>query len=96
MPLDEQYEKLDDIISDMEAYNRNIDIVIRNGDKKIAEKETLIFNGYIDKFSRFVDSGNDSLLRDNAPLGNRDLPDSTAIDNTTIQKELDSVPILQE
>jgi hypothetical protein len=96
MPLDEQYEKLDDIISDMEAYNRNIDIVIRNGDKKIAEKETLIFNGYIDKFSRFVDSGNDSLLRDNAPLGNRDLPDSTAIDNTTIQEELDSVPILQE
>jgi hypothetical protein len=96
MPLDEQYEKLDDIISDMEAYNRNIDIVIRNGDKKIAEKETLIFNGYIDKFSRFVDSGNDSLLRDNAPVGNRDLPDSTAIDNTTIQEELDSVPILQE
>jgi hypothetical protein len=96
MPLDEQYEKLDDIISDMEAYNRNIDIVIRNGDKEVAEKETLIFNEYIDKFSRFVDGGNDPLLRDNAPLDNRDLLDSTAIDNTTIEEELDSVPIIQE
>ena len=51
IPLDEQYNSIDDIIADMEAYRRNIDILIQNNDKKYAEKEMLIFNEYIDNFS---------------------------------------------
>ena len=53
IPLDQQYNKIDDIIADMEAYRRNIDILINNNDREIAEKETLIFNEYIDKFEHF-------------------------------------------
>ena len=51
IPLDEQYNSIDDIIADMEAYRRNIDILTQNNDKKYAEKEMLIFNEYIDNFS---------------------------------------------
>jgi hypothetical protein len=51
--LDEQYSNIDDIIADMEAYRRNIDTVIANDEKDFAEKETLIFNEYIDKFQHF-------------------------------------------
>lgn len=48
---DEQYQKLDEILADMEAYRRNLDIIIRNDDKLFAEKETLIFQEYIDRFT---------------------------------------------
>jgi hypothetical protein len=53
IPLEEQYEKIEDIILDMEAYRRNIDIVIANDTEHIANKETSIFNEYIDKFQHF-------------------------------------------
>lgn len=53
VPLDQQYENINEIIADMEAYRRNIDILIMNKDRELAEKETLIFNEYIDKFSHF-------------------------------------------
>ncbi|MEX0273667.1 MAG: hypothetical protein AB3N16_04740, partial [Flavobacteriaceae bacterium] len=55
LSLDQQYENIDDIITDMEAYRRNIDIVIQNDQKELAEKETLIFNEYIDKFRHFYE-----------------------------------------
>jgi DNA-binding SARP family transcriptional activator len=42
--LDEQYSNIDEIIADMEAYRRNIDNLINNNDREVAEKETLIFN----------------------------------------------------
>jgi tetratricopeptide (TPR) repeat protein len=53
IPLDEQYDKIEDIIGDMEAYRRNIDILIENNDREMAEKETLLFNELIDMFSHF-------------------------------------------
>jgi hypothetical protein len=37
----------------MEAYRRLIDMLTGNNDREMAEKETLIFNEYIDKFSHF-------------------------------------------
>ena len=52
-PLDEQYENIEKIIGDMEAYRRNIDILIGNNDREMAEKETLVFNEHIDQFSHF-------------------------------------------
>ena len=53
IPLNEQYDQIDEIIADMEGYRRNIDILISNNDRKKAEKETLIFNEYIDRFEHF-------------------------------------------
>lgn len=57
MEIDEQYQNIDAIISDMESYRRNIDVLIENDDRQAAEKETLIFNEYIDKFSHFYKDG---------------------------------------
>ena len=53
VPLDEQYEKIEEIISDMEGYRRNIDILIDNDDREMAERETQLFNNHIDQFSHF-------------------------------------------
>ena len=57
-PLDEQYQYLDNILSDMEGYQRNINILIQNKDREFVEKETLIFNSYIDKFGHFMGDDN--------------------------------------
>lgn len=97
--LDQQYERIDDIIADMQGYRRNIDILITNQDRELAEKETLIFNEYIDNFSHFY---KDELLDDvpppQAPLSDPDMvdtlpvSDTSAIDATsTEEKLLDSV-----
>mgnify|MGYP001819232123 CR=1 FL=1 len=53
IPLDEQYDKIEEIISDMEGYRRNIDILIDNNDREMAETETEVFNETIDLFSHF-------------------------------------------
>ena len=53
IPLDEQYSNIDDIIADMEAYRRIIDITIQHDTREVSENETLIFNEYIDKFRHF-------------------------------------------
>lgn len=82
--LDQQYDKIDDIIGDMEAYRRNIDVLITNNDREFVEKETLIFNEYIDKFSHFyrdeIDEG-----RPPADNSNPDMSDTVPISDTTIQ-----------
>ena len=51
--LDEQYDNIEDIIADMEAYRRIIDITIEHDTKEVSEAETLVFNEYIDKFRHF-------------------------------------------
>ncbi len=82
--LDEQYSKIDEIITDMEAYRRNIDILISNNDREMAEKETLIFNEYIDKFQHFY---KDEILEE--PIiestTNPDLQDTIVIKDTILQ-----------
>lgn len=55
IPLYEQYEKIDAILADMQAYRRNIDILITNNDQTLAARETVIFNTYLDTFSQFVE-----------------------------------------
>ncbi len=78
LPFDEQRLFLDEIIPDLEAYSRNIDILITNQDKENAEKETLIFNEYIDKFERFY--RNDPMEGLMPPTSDPDLIDSTSMD----------------
>ncbi len=82
MSIDEQYENIDEIIDDMSAYRRVIDILINNDDRELAEKETLIFNEYIDKFEHFYK--NDVLeepeIRSSG--NNPDMTDSTPASDT--------------
>ncbi|MDO6818615.1 DUF2723 domain-containing protein [Zobellia sp. 1_MG-2023] len=82
IPLEEQYDKIDDIIADMEGYRRNIDILIGNNDREMAEKETLIFNEYIDKFQHFY---RDNILQEDdlEPGQNPDLEDTVPVSDTT-------------
>ena len=80
IPLDEQYGKIDDILSDMEAYRRNIDILIRNRDQDFAQKETLIFNEYIDKFTQFIGDAEQEQLSE-PQLEDPDLRDTISLDS---------------
>jgi len=101
IPLDEQYANIEDIISDMEAYRRNIDILIENNDREIAEKETLIFNEHIDQFSHFYQ---DELLEEAPPIQqpDPDLSDSKPISDTstigsgTAGEATDSIAVPEE
>ncbi|PWL39325.1 hypothetical protein DKG77_00350 [Flagellimonas aquimarina] len=90
IPLDEQYDKIDDVLTDMQAYRRNIDILIENQDRELAESETIIFNEYIDKFSQFVDDSEDA-FEETVP--NPDLEDSISLD--TIESVPDSIVLEQ-
>ncbi len=101
VPLDEQYAKIEDILSDMEAYRRCIDILIENNDKELAEKETLIFNEQIDRFTQFYQ--NDLLDEEALPeapgtdlIDTMPVSDTTAVDNTTTGVLEDTIPLPQE
>ncbi len=97
MTLDAQYERIDEIISDMEAYRRNIDILINNNDREMAEKETLIFNEYIDRFSHFYKDEepeiNMTLERNPDMVDTVGISDTIAVDNTETENVLDTVLI---
>ena len=95
--LDQQYDNIDDIIGDMEAYRRNIDILIVNDDREMAEKETLIFNEYIEKFSHFYKDqiqeeesrpslNSDSDLLDSVPVSSDSLTNDGSTDSILEQQ----------
>jgi hypothetical protein len=94
--LDAQYGKIDDIISDMEAYRRIIDILIDNNDRELAEKETLTFNEYIDKFSHFYKEDEttkpaldtDPDVQDTLPVIDTVAPDATKVEDKGELEEL--------
>jgi tetratricopeptide (TPR) repeat protein len=92
LTLDAQYTKIDDIIADMEAYRRNIDVLINNDDRDMAEKETLIFNEYIDKFSHFY---KEDELAPPSLEGDPDLQDTMPISDT-IARDVTKVEELGE
>jgi hypothetical protein len=86
IPLDEQYDNIEDIIGDMEAYRRNIDILIENNDREIAAKETLIFNEHIDRFSHFYE---DEVIEE-PPLmqqSNPDIEDTMEVEQDSFMEE---------
>ena len=85
IPLDEQYDKIEDIISDMEGYRRNIDILIANDDREMAERETQLFNDHIDQFSHFY---RDDFLED--VEGTEPEPDSPALEQADTTLPVDS------
>ncbi|WP_150451851.1 glycosyltransferase family 117 protein [Arenibacter lacus] len=91
LPFEDQRMFLDDIIPDLEAYSRIIDILINNKEKNMAEKETLVFNEYIAKFERFYRS---DAVEDMLPEEEPAEVDSTALDIIPEQK-LDSITPIQ-
>src|SRR5690606_35248607 len=94
IPLDEQYTKLDDILDAMQGYRRNIDILVDNKDKGIADKETLIFNEYIDKFSHFYKKEDvEPSAIPPMPDSNPDVMDSIQFNDTTSEEVIDSMVI---
>ena len=89
LPFEQQRLFLDDIIADLEGYSRNIDILITNRDKDLAEKETTTFNEYIAKFDRFYrDDSVEDLL---PPSDDPKETDSSSMD-VIPEQELDSIP----
>ncbi|MDT0539193.1 DUF2723 domain-containing protein [Croceitalea sp. P059] len=88
---DQQYEQIETILADMEAYRRNIDILIRNQDRELAEKETLIFNEYIDKFSQFIGEEDQEYLSD-PNYGNPEIEDTMQLDSTVF----DTIPVVED
>ena len=89
----EQEQRLEDILSDMEAYRRNIDILIRNDDKAKAESETLLFNEFLDRFTHFIGADDQEYLSN--PQGiDPDLQDSMLLDSVPLDSipAVDSVP----
>ena len=87
LPVAEQYDKIEAILTDMEAYRRNIDILIENQDNQLAEKETLIFNEYIDKFTQFVGDDTDLLEGPPPPMEDPDMMDSIPLDTSSSMSE---------
>ncbi len=57
IPRNEQYEKFENIIGDISAYKRIVDILVLNSDMKLSEEENMVFNRYVDRFSYFFDGG---------------------------------------
>jgi hypothetical protein len=92
-PLDQQYENMEEILSDMEAYRRIIDIAIENDDRELAERETTIFNGQLDSFGFYQESFMEELPDmpgDPSPMDT--VPDTTGQD-TVPDRVQDSVPV---
>jgi len=87
IPLDEQYERAEEILSDLEAYKRLNNILIDNNDRELAEKETLIFNEQID---RIAFMNRDNLLdqlppADPGEMADPDLIDTMPVSDTTME-----------
>jgi tetratricopeptide (TPR) repeat protein len=102
VPLDEQYDLAEQILSDLEAYKRIIDILIMNDDRELAESETLIFNEQLDRIAltrqNFVEERPD-LPGETGPdpdiIDTRPISDTTMTDNTDVERAADSA-VLQE
>ncbi len=94
IPRDEQYKSLEDILADMDAYSRNVDILIANDDRELAEKEILIYNERIDALCHFIGCNKEDFLTDpNLPSApDPDMEDSTVIDSVSAQDSLETPP----
>lgn len=55
LSLEEQYKRLEEVYSNAGAYQRILDILIRNDEGDYAEMEGKAFREYLDKFSHFLE-----------------------------------------
>ncbi|MCF1421665.1 glycosyltransferase family 117 protein [Mangrovimonas futianensis] len=79
LDIDQQYDLIEDIVTDIERYKGIIDL-LRDYDKEFYEKESKVFSNYLNLFSHFYDSEplpESSLDKDIVP---EQTLDTTAID----------------
>lgn len=55
LPVDEKYERMETILSDLQSYRRLIDILMRNGESVQAEEEENYFNNYLREFQYLLE-----------------------------------------
>lgn len=55
IPRNEQYDQFEDIIGDISAYKRIINILVLNRDMKLSEEESIVFNRHVERFDHFFD-----------------------------------------
>ena len=55
MPMEEQYQNLEAVFGAIQGYQRIIEILIRNKDSDLADKEALEFNTSLDQFKQFLE-----------------------------------------
>ncbi len=55
LPLSHQYEKVEELLADLQAYRRLVDILAENKDDTLVERENMIFNQYVDRFQELLD-----------------------------------------
>jgi len=90
IPRDEQYAKIEDILTNLEAYQRIVFILSDNKDLEYSEKESLILKEYIGLFDDFVE---DSEYYEEPLEPDPDLMDSVPLD--TIRNMEDSLLVEQ-
>ena len=91
IPRDEQYAKIEDILTNLEAYQRIVFILSDNKDLEYSEKESLILKEYIGLFDDFVDDSEEYYEESLEP--DPDMLDSVPLD--TIPKVEDSLLVQQ-
>ncbi len=94
LPVDEKINSQDQVLDDMTAYNRLVDILVRNKDREKAEKETLKFNELFDKFygDQFENPREASEGIDPTdPDLNDSLPEEDTLQTDTTQTVIDTV-----
>jgi len=57
LPLTRQYENIEEILADLQAYRRILDILEANKDTPMAERETKVFNRQVNTFQELLDQG---------------------------------------
>ena len=92
IPRDEQYAKIEDILTNLEAYQRIVYILSDNTDMEYSEKESLTLKEYIGLFDDFVDDGEEYYEETFGP--DSDVMDSVPLD--TIPNTTDSLLVDDE
>ncbi|WP_337251735.1 hypothetical protein [Maribacter halichondriae] len=57
LSMDGQYENIEELMADLQAYRRIIDILAENKDTALAERENKVFNRQLNMFQELLDQG---------------------------------------
>ncbi len=57
LPSEEKYDDIEEVLADLQAYQRLLDILEQNRDSRIYENETSEFNRYVNRLSDLLDQG---------------------------------------
>ena len=92
IPRDEQFVKIEDILVNLEAYQRVVYMLSDNGDLDYSEKESATLKEYIGLFDDFVDDGEEYDDQEEV-FKNDDTNLTDSILEDTISESTDSLPL---